>query len=76
MSRFLSRKFLVALGAQVAGLLTLIWPNQSEPITAAVQAVVAMVVVLASALGYVSAEASIDRTRVGQSGDDAEQSAN
>lgn len=75
MVRFTSRKFLVAMGAQVAGLLALIWPGQAEPIAATVQAVVAMVVVLLSALGYVSAEASIDRSRAEQSGNDVESDA-
>jgi len=75
MVRFTSRKFLVALGAQLAGLLTLIWPNHAEPIMATVQAVVAMVVVLLSALGYVSAEASIDRASAGQSSGENEQAA-
>ncbi|MFA7235879.1 MAG: hypothetical protein WC058_03355 [Phycisphaeraceae bacterium] len=75
MARFTSRKFLVALGAQLAGLLTLIWPSHVEPIMATVQAVVAMVVVLLSALGYVSAEASIDRAGAGRASGEDEQAA-
>jgi hypothetical protein len=60
-SRWASRKFLTTLAAQVGGMLVLIWPQKSGEIAAVVQSVTALAVVLLSALGYVSAEASVDR---------------
>ncbi len=61
MKRFASRKFIMALAAQVTGLLVLIWPAQEAGIAAAVEAVAALAVVILSSLGYVAAEASVDR---------------
>ncbi len=61
MHRFTSRKFLTTLAAQVAALLVLFWPEQRDSIVQAVEGVAALVVLGLSALGYVSAEASIDR---------------
>ena len=61
MQRFTSRKFITTLAAQVAALLVLFWPQQQDTIMQAVQGVAALVVLGVSALGYVSAEASIDR---------------
>jgi len=63
MKRFASRKFIVAMVAQLAGLAMLIWPDHQAGIAAAADAVVAMAVVLLSALGYLTAEAAVDRAR-------------
>lgn len=63
MNRFTSRKFIIALIAQIAGLVALIWPGHSEGIGAAADAIAAMLVMLLSGLGYITAEASIDRAR-------------
>jgi hypothetical protein len=67
MQRFLSRKFIMALAAQLTGLAVLIWPQQEGPIAQGIQSAVALVVVVLSALGYLSAEASVDRANVQQS---------
>lgn len=61
--RWTSRKFLTALGAQIAALLVLLWPGQEEAITEAVRSGVSLLVLGLSALGYISGEASVDRAR-------------
>ncbi len=63
MSRYLSRKFLMALAAQIGALVVLIWPEHEVTVMTTVEAVAALVVSLGSALGYVAAESSIDRKR-------------
>jgi hypothetical protein len=63
MKRFASRKFIVALIAQLAGVAVLIWPTQAQGIVEAADAITALIVVVLSALGYLSAEASVDRAR-------------
>ncbi len=60
-SRWTSRKFLISLGAQVAAVAVLLWPQHESAIVEASRCVTALVVILATALGYVRAEASIDR---------------
>jgi hypothetical protein len=61
-SRWTSRKFLISLGAQLAAVAVLLWPQHESAIVEASRCVTALVVILASALGYVQAEASIDRS--------------
>lgn len=63
MQRYLSRKFLLALAAQLAGLAVLIWPEHEQSILAGAEAIVALAVVLLSTLGYLTAEAAVDRKR-------------
>ncbi|MCC7408785.1 MAG: hypothetical protein IT442_11985 [Phycisphaeraceae bacterium] len=65
-NRWLSRKFLLSLSAQVTSVLVLIWPQQESVIAQASTSVTALVVLLLSGLGYVRAEASVDRARAGQ----------
>lgn len=63
-NKWKSRKFLTTIAVQIAGLLVLFWPEHGDVIADTVQSCVALVVLVLSALGYVSAEASIDRGRV------------
>lgn len=63
MKRYGSRKFITTVAAQSAALLVLLWPQQQQTILATVDAVAALGVALGSMLGYVSAEASVDRAR-------------
>lgn len=61
--RWLSRKFITAMVAQFAALAALIWPSQGPTLIHAGQDVAALVVLVLTALGYIHAEASIDRQR-------------
>lgn len=61
--RWTSRKFLVALGAQVAGLVVLFWPEHEQVIVEAVTSTTALLVVVLAALGYIRAEGAVDRER-------------
>ena len=63
MKRFASRKFIMALAAQVGALVVLIWPEHEATVMATVEALAALAVSLGSALGYVAAESSVDRAR-------------
>ena len=60
-SRWKSRKFLLALSAQVTGILVLLWPGQESAIAQSSESVTALVVVVLSTLGYLHAEGTIDR---------------
>jgi len=62
-SRWTSRKFLTTVAAQAAALAVLLWPNHADAIHGTIQTVVSLAVMLLSSLGYVSAEASVDRQR-------------
>lgn len=66
-NRWLSRKFLLSLSAQVTAVLVLVWPQHESAIAQASTSVTALVVLLLSGLGYVRAEASVDRARAEQS---------
>ncbi len=66
MKKFTSRKFITTLAAQVASLLVLFWPEHQDTIAQAVQGTAALIVLGISSLGYVSSEASIDRSRYEQ----------
>ena len=63
-ARWKSRKFITTLAAQAAAVLVLLMPEHGTQITQAAESIAALAVLLLSALGYVSAEASIDRERV------------
>lgn len=63
MRRFTSRKFIAAFAAQVAAMAVLFWPEHESAITQTINHLAALVVLLGSALGYVAAEASVDRHR-------------
>ena len=61
--RWTSRKFLMTLSVQVAAIAVLFWPEHEAAIVEASRAVTALIVLLLSTLGYVTAEASVDRQR-------------
>jgi len=69
MQRFLSRKFIAAFSAQLAGLSVLIWPEQEAAINAGFESLTGLIVTLLAALGYITAEAAVDRARAGQRSD-------
>jgi hypothetical protein len=62
-SRWTSRKFLTTVAAQLSALAVLLWPGHADEIRSVTPTVVALLVMLLSSLGYVHAEASIDRQR-------------
>lgn len=67
-SRWTSRKFILAASAQVAALLVLIWPGHEGAIVEASRSVASLLVVMATAMGYISAEAGVDKSRAAQDG--------
>ena len=69
--RWSSRKFLLSLSVQISAIAVLLWPEHESVIVEATRSVTALVVLLLSGLGYVTAEASIDR-RGSPSAPDAE----
>ncbi len=72
-SRWASRKFIVAVSAQITALIVLMWPGQEHEIIEASRSITSLVVVLATSLGYIVAEASIDaRKASADSGQDAQ----
>ena len=67
MTRWTSRKFLLSVSVQATAIAVLLWPQHESAIVEAGRSITALVVLLLSGLGYVSAEASIDRS--GQASD-------
>ena len=67
-SRWLSRKFILAVSAQLTSLIVLFWPGHESAIVQASTSVTSLLVILATSLGYVTAEASIDAARAGTQG--------
>ncbi len=59
--RWTSRKFLLSLSVQATAVAVLLWPEHESAIVEVGRSVTALVVMLLSGLGYVSAEASLDR---------------
>ena len=62
-SRWTSRKFLLSVSAQLTSIAVLLWPAHESAIVQASTSITALVVLLLSSLGYVTAEAAIDRRR-------------
>lgn len=60
-SRWTSRKFLVSLAAQSVAVFVLLWPQHESAIVEASRSIGALAVLALSALGYIQAEASLDR---------------
>ncbi|MEM9417490.1 MAG: hypothetical protein AAGA25_00365 [Planctomycetota bacterium] len=56
-----SRKFLLSLSVQVTAIAVLLWPEHESAIVEVSRSATALLVMLLSSLGYVSAEAAIDR---------------
>ena len=63
-NRWLSRKFLVSFLTQVAAVLVLMWPEHAAAIDEAATSITALVVLALTSLGYVAAEAAVDRKRL------------
>lgn len=63
-ARFTSRKFIMALAAQVVALATLLWPEHSSAVSEVTTNLAALLVSILGILGYIKAEASIDREAV------------
>ena len=61
LERISSRKFLVALAVQVAGVLTLFWPREQSTLESAAVRIAALLAMLLAALGYGRIEADIDQ---------------
>ena len=61
--RWTSRKFIMAVSAQLTALIVLFWPGQETAIVEAATSITSLFVVLASSLGYVASEAAIDARR-------------
>ena len=59
-SRWASRKFWLAVSAQVTGVFVLLWPEHESVIVEASRAVTSLVVIVLASVGYVQAEARID----------------
>ena len=59
--RWTSRKFLITLATQVTAIAVLAWPGHESVIVEASESITALVVLALSTLGYVHAEASVDR---------------
>lgn len=59
--RWTSRKFLVSLATQLTAIAVLLWPQHESAIVEASQSVTALIVLVLTTLGYVAAEASLDR---------------
>ena len=58
--RWTSRKFIMAVSAQLTSMIVLMWPGHENAIVEASTSVTSLLVILATTLGYVMAEASID----------------
>jgi len=69
MKRYLSRKFIVALAAQMTGLAVLIWPSRADALASGIEAAAGLAIVLLSSLGYLAAEAAVDRAAAGRTTD-------
>lgn len=61
--RWTSRKFIMAVSAQVTALIVLMWPAHEAAVVEAATSVTSLFVVLASSLGYVASEAAVDARR-------------
>lgn len=64
MHRFTSRKFLLALIAQVVGIIALFYPEHTDAISEAATNFGALLVMALSAAGYIKGEAEVDARRV------------
>jgi hypothetical protein len=62
--RWTSRKFILAVSAQITALIILVWPGHESDIVEAATSVTSLFVILASSLGYVVSEAAIDASKV------------
>jgi hypothetical protein len=58
--KWLSRKFIVSVIAQLASVAMLLWPGQTDLVTGLAQSLAALAVLVLSALGYVKTEGQLD----------------
>lgn len=65
MNRFTSRKFILALSAQVIALLALFMPEHATAATEIVTNATALLLSLGAAAGYIHAEGKVDAARAG-----------
>ena len=68
--RWTSRKFLLSLSTQIVAIAVLLWPEHESVIVQAAQSITALLVLALSTLGYVAAEASLDRAARSESDND------
>lgn len=59
--RWTSRKFLVSLSVQATAIAVLLWPEHESAIVESGRSITALIVMMLSGLGYVKAEAALDR---------------
>ena len=67
LQRISSRKFLLALAAQVAAVVAIFVPGQEDRIADAAQRIAALVVLLLAGLGYGVIEADVDKAALPES---------
>jgi len=61
LQRISSRKFLLALAAQLAAVIAVFWPAQGNQVADAAQRIAGLVVLLLAGLGYGVIEADVDK---------------
>lgn len=66
--RWTSRKFIMAVSAQLTSMIVLFWPGHESAIVEASTSITSLLVILVTSLGYVAAEASIDARNASSSG--------
>lgn len=58
--RWTSRKFILAVSAQLTSLVVLLWPGHENAIVEASTSITSLLVILATSLGYLAAESTLD----------------
>ena len=66
--KFKSRKFLMALGAQIVGLIVLFYPEHQGEIESAATNVTSLIFMALVAIGWIKAEGVVDANREAQTG--------
>lgn len=65
-SRFTSRKFILAIAAQLVAIAVLLFPAHQDVISEAVTHATALLLALGTAAGYIHAEGKVDAERARQ----------
>lgn len=60
LERISSRKFMIALAAQIAAVAALFWPQHASALNEAIVRIAALLTLLLAALGYGRIEAAVD----------------
>ena len=71
LQRISSRKFLIALAAQLAAVAAVFWPQRGDAISDAAVKIAALAAMLLAALGYGKTEASLDASNPPASPEDS-----